>query len=399
MNTLAKDVVEGVAIYLFDDERVALYRCNRMFASAQERARWRGRVVAGHVLPRGHLTWLVVGKVRRHQEISPENLPPTLCRLEILDNRVGPHVGMESVRYMPHLTDLSLRGLSGERLVDLEWAPHLQSLVMPSWDARSDWTPTLLRDLIENLTHLHTLDLGDTFDESLAVAWPVSLISLRIGDAFNRPIDTLPPMLQSLSFGDAFNWSIDTILWPETLTKLELGNAFDRPLVNLPPHLVHLRLGAGFQRSCVNVIWPPQLLSLHVSRMLPGMPAVALLGSVAQDMFGVVSQLFKGPAAAKKPRNVDWTKKSPNFGATHSSIQARTIAAVAGWAMPNLRPLKPHIPPMLGRARPMGSTTGAGYTSSSAPAASDSELDLVHKHCHSCMQLTPIRERQQACCM
>jgi hypothetical protein len=265
MNNLPRDLVEVVAAHLEDDERVALYRCNRLMASAQGRARWTWRIHCRR-LPAGRVMWLAIDN-RFYTPLS--DLPPSLTRLEILGNTV---IDIEHIPQLPSLTDLSLSGCINEQIDHLHWAPNVTRLVMPCiWNAPQH----SLACCIGDLNRLHTLDMGDAFDETLlSIPWPASLTSLRLGHSFREPLDGLPIMLRELVVGDAFNQSIDTTVWPDTLTSIELGNSFNCPLHNLPTHLTRLHVGRCFRTSCIGVVWPVSLVELSVPYThYPGLPA------------------------------------------------------------------------------------------------------------------------------
>jgi hypothetical protein len=271
MNSLPKDLVEVIAMHLEDDERVALYRCNRLMASAQGRARWTWRIHS-RTLPRGCVTWLAVDD-RFYTPFA--HLPPSLTRLEVLSAPYMSRVlDAEHMPWLPHLTDLSLAGLSvAYNVNDFHWAPHVSRLVMPRM-----WNPPRhALACISDLNHLHTLDMGDAFDETLSyVPWSASLTTLRLGHAFHRPLDDLPVMLRNLVVGDSFNQSISTTVWPETLVSIKLGDAFNRSLHGLPRQLLRLHMGRAFRRNCVGVVWPTTLVELSVpDTSTPGLPAFA----------------------------------------------------------------------------------------------------------------------------
>ena len=69
-----------------------------------------------------------------------------------------------------------------------------------------------------------------------------SLISLHLGDQYNRPLPILPSSLSTLTFGMSFN---QPLLIPPFLKHLHLGKSFNQP-IDINNHLVELIVGQFF---------------------------------------------------------------------------------------------------------------------------------------------------------
>lgn len=106
---------------------------------------------------------------------------------------------------------------------------------------------------------LRALSFGWRYNHPLYRPLPASLVSLDLGNAFNRHIEgfTWPPRLSSLRFGDAFNRQVELATWPTTLRELTFGASFNQPIrsVRWPPALEVLQLGDGFNHSLHGVHW------------------------------------------------------------------------------------------------------------------------------------------------
>ncbi len=89
--------------------------------------------------------------------------------------------------------------------------------------------------LMENYTTARRNDLPNT------------LISLKFGGSFNKPVENLPNKIQKLTFGNGFNKPVNNL--PNSITHLTFGRIFNKPVNHLPKKLLELNFGSGFNQS------------------------------------------------------------------------------------------------------------------------------------------------------
>jgi len=109
-----------------------------------------------------------------------------------------------------------------------------------------------LRNIILPLNLLHL----EVFDEDISIV-PRTLITLKLSNDFNNPIDNyLPNNLQKLTFGNFFNHPVDNL--PSGLLKVRFGDKFNQRINKLPLTIIDLTI-TNHEYNLIDDL-PPKLI-------------------------------------------------------------------------------------------------------------------------------------------
>ncbi|GAM25765.1 hypothetical protein SAMD00019534_089400 [Acytostelium subglobosum LB1] len=164
----------------------------------------------------------------------------------------------------PSITELTLGHRFNGSIRGLALLSSLESLIIICPLKHS-----LVGVLPASLTHLSLFGHFKYQDEHVVESFanasqslPRSLITLNIGNWFNRPLQSLPHALTSLTFGDHFNSPLPNPL-PRSLITLKFGQDFNQPLDQELPHSI-TSLHFGY---CFNQVIEPLPASLTSLRL------------------------------------------------------------------------------------------------------------------------------------
>lgn len=135
-------------------------------------------------------------------------------------------------------------------------------------------------ELIETNSHIITLIIGNYFNKIINNL-PPNLKYLKIGDKFNQEIKTYSSNLKVLVLGNSYDKNLDNL--PMGLIKLVLGDNFNCEINNLPSTLEYLILGAGFNK---NVDFLPNSLKDIVFGFMFDKPIDNLPNSICNIVIG-----------------------------------------------------------------------------------------------------------------
>lgn len=191
----------------------------------------------------------------RYNQPLPKKLP-----LSLRDLRIGHAFNHAVTPSLPAGIETLMLGRAFRRSLRRPPTGIETIVVMGDFDSSVDHFPHSVRRLVLGTEfsrrimrlprRLEVLDLSrcDKFNGSLSpgVTALRKLRVLKLGDAFDQPVDHLPDTLETFVVGRLFNQPVDCL--PSGVTTIVLGHGFDHPVDSLPRSLQYLTLSCLFTR-------------------------------------------------------------------------------------------------------------------------------------------------------